>query len=139
MNKNNYHPTISVKEGDRIGNYFDSRVTDNFSGFWVYLGIGTIITGFIIIPLLKAPKNQFSMINYSGSSFYSFLAKENVIVDEPEPQELTAVLVSKSPPMNPIKSLRKQSSVAFDELELLSAKSFFSKKFLKKIEEENKQ
>ena len=84
MNKNNYHPTISVKEGDRIGNYFDSRVTDNFSGFWFYLGIGTIITGFIIIPLLKAPENKFSMINHLCSSLYSRFKKECVIKDEPE-------------------------------------------------------
>jgi hypothetical protein len=45
MNPENHAATISVKEGDRVTKYFDERVTDNFSGFWFWMGVGSIMTG----------------------------------------------------------------------------------------------
>jgi hypothetical protein len=45
MNPENYPPTIIVKEGDRTSYYFDERVTDNFSQFWFWMGVGSIVIG----------------------------------------------------------------------------------------------
>ena len=138
MNPNNYDPTISVEEGNRISKYFDERVTDNFSSFWIYLGIFTIITGFVLTPIMKAPDNMFSIMNYISSSFCNIFKKKTV--SEKDLQDLTTNLVSENiiEKFDSQKVARKKSEEMFNELEIISAKSQVSEKFFQENNEDKK-
>ena len=56
INPSNLKQTIVVQEGANEVMYFNSTVTDKFSACWLYLGLFTIFTGILLIPIMKNSK-----------------------------------------------------------------------------------
>ena len=119
LNPNNYEATISVQEGVRVNKYFDHRVTDKFTEFWYYLGIFTVIFGFIIVPIMKSPEKMYSQIDYISTTCFnknSLTKKEDLNIPDNQ------VILNESNDKLKITSFEKNKDI-LNELEKLSAQS----------------